>query len=219
MNPNLKNFLVTLAITAATAAYTLAVFQSLPDRIPVHFDISGQPDRWESKGTGVWLMIWMMLGIGALFAILPILSPKTKSIEEFRPTYDRLTWSIPAFMALMQLITLNAGGSGSLPQVPFGLLMCALFGYLGNVMGKVTPNYFVGIRTPWTLESPTVWERTHRFTGRASVASAILGTIIVLLGANILFAIVTALLPLLIALPYSYYLYQQEGGKSNNVNS
>lgn len=175
----------------------------------MHFNAAGQADRFESKQTGAWFMIYMMGGLALMFAALPIMSPKTKSIEQFRPTYDALTFGLMLFMGGMQSITLNASGTNKLSMVPFGLLMCALFGFLGNLLGKVTPNYFVGIRTPWTLESPENWERTHRFAARICVGASILGALIILAGGSILVAISIVITAMLIPVAYSYWLYIQ----------
>jgi uncharacterized membrane protein len=209
MNANLRLFLGCLLLTGLAAAYTAKVFPTLPDQIPVHFNAAGIPDRYEAKGSGAWLMVYIMAGMSAMFAALPFLSPKSKSIENFRKTYNILVVGIMIFMLGIHLITLSAASSGKLPPVAFGLLMCSLFGFLGNLLGKVTPNYYVGIRTPWTLESPENWERTHRFAARLAVGASILGAIIILVGGPILIAVGIVVASLIVPVGYSYLLYKQ----------
>ncbi|MFM9873554.1 MAG: SdpI family protein [Fimbriimonadaceae bacterium] len=219
MNKNLRLFIGCLLLTGLAAAYTAKVFPQLPDQIPVHFNAAGTPDRYEAKGSGAWLMVYVMAGMSAMFAVLPFLSPKTKSIESFRKTYDILIAGIMLFMLGMHVVTLNASSTGKLSPLGFGLLMCALFGFLGNMLGKVTPNYYVGIRTPWTLESPENWERTHRFAARLSVGASILGAIIILIGGPLLIAMSIVVLSLIVPVGYSYLLYTQASKSSDSPST
>ncbi len=217
MNPNLRNFIGCLIITGLAAAYTLKVFPTLPEQIPVHFNAAGVPDQYQAKGSGAWVMIYVMAGLGLLFSILPALSPKTKSIESFRKTYDILVYGIMFFMVGIHIITLGAAGNSQLSTVGFGLLMCIFFGFLGNLLGKVTPNYYVGIRTPWTLESPENWERTHRFAARLSVAASILGAAIIIAGGQFMVAIGIVVASLIFPVGYSYWLYTQSNRSENST--
>ncbi|MBS1711652.1 MAG: SdpI family protein [Armatimonadetes bacterium] len=207
MNPSLRLLLICAALTVATALYTASVYPGLPDQIPVHFNASGMADRWQPKGSGAWITVSIMAGLAAMFAALPLLSPKTKAIEPFRKTYDLIAVGTMVFMAILNVLTLSAAGNAKLSSVAFGLLMCGLFGFLGNLLGKVTPNYYVGIRTPWTLESPENWERTHRFAARSAVVTAAIGAAIVLLGGSVVIAIVIATSGLVMPVGYSYWLY------------
>lgn len=209
MNPNLRLFLVAVAATALVGAYTATVFPSLPAQVPVHFNAAGQPDRFEPKETGAFITLWIILGLGAMFAVLPLLSPKTKSIEDFRKTYDIIAIGMILFTAVIHVVILNSARGNELNPTVFGILICLLFGFLGNFMGKVTPNYYVGIRTPWTLESPVVWERTHRFAAKVSVGAALLGSVIILLTNNALVGILGASLSLIAAVPYSYIIHRK----------
>lgn len=209
MNPNLRLFLVAVAATALTGAYTATVFSSLPAQVPVHFNAAGQPDRFEPKETGAFITLWIILGMGVMFAVLPLLSPKTKSIEDFRKTYDIIAIGTILFTAAIHVVVLNSAQGNELNPTVFGILICMLFGFLGNFMGKVTPNYYVGIRTPWTLESPIVWERTHRFAAKISVGSAVAGALIILATGNAVVGILGASLALIAAVPYSYIIHRK----------
>jgi uncharacterized membrane protein len=209
MNPNIRLLLITIVVTAIVGGYTLTVYKSLPDQIPVHFNAAGQPDRFDSKETGAFITLWIMLGMGVMFAVLPLLSPKTKSIEDFRKTYDIIAIGTILFTAAIHVVVLNSARGNELDPTVFGILICLLFGFLGNFMGKVTPNYYVGIRTPWTLESPVVWERTHRFAAKISVGASIAGILIILTTGNAVIGILGASLALIAAVPYSYFLHRK----------
>lgn len=207
MNPNLRLILITAGIAALAAAYTAAVFPSLPAQIPVHFDAAGRPDRYEAKETGAWLTLWVIIGMGVLFAILPAISPKSKPIDSFRRTYDIIAIGSLLFMAAIHVVVLNAAKGDALSPTVLGIIICMMLGFLGNFLGKVTPNYFVGIRTPWTLESPEVWERTHRFAATTSVIASVLGILIILATGNAAIGILGATSALMLSIPYSYFLY------------
>lgn len=198
------------AIIAATAIYTVMVFPALPAEIPVHFNAAGVADRYEAKESGAWLMIWVMCGLTALFAALPHLSPKTKSIEEFRPTYDSIVYAVLAFMLLIQFAMLNASKGQVNTSMYITIAVCGLFAFLGNLMGKVTPNYFVGIRTPWTLESPVVWERTHRLAAKLMTYTAFAGIGLTLVGTSPLVVMAIVITAVLIPVPYSYWIYREQ---------
>ncbi|QYK53950.1 MAG: SdpI family protein [Fimbriimonadaceae bacterium] len=204
-------FLLTcFAIVAATAIYTAMVYPKLPAEIPVHFNAAGVADRYEAKESGAWLMVWMMGGMTALFAILPHLSPKTKSIEAFRSTYDSIVYAVLAFMLLIQFAMLQAAKGQVNVSMYITVAVCGLFAFLGNLMGKVTPNYFVGIRTPWTLESPVVWERTHRLAAKLMTYSAIAGITLALIGASPIVVMAMVITAVLIPVPYSYWVYRDQ---------
>lgn len=209
MNRQLKFILICLSIIAVTAIYTGIVYSSLPAQIPVHFNIAGEADRYENKETGGFFVIWLMLGMTILFSVLPALSPKSKSIDSFRSTYELIIYGLLGFMAVMQVAMLNASSQQFNMSLWVTVAMCGLFAFLGNLMGKVTPNYYVGIRTPWTLESDTVWERTHRLAAKLMVFSSIGGIIAALLGAPMAVVICVVLLAILIPVPYSYWLYRE----------
>lgn len=219
MNQNLRLLIGCLILTGIAALYTLAVFPSLPDQIPVHFNAAGEPDRFDAKSTGAWLMIYVMAVMAVIFASLPFLSPKTKSIESFRKTYNWLVFGIMIFMLGIQIVTLNASNSGKLSPIGFGLLMCSFFGFLGNLLGKVTPNYYVGIRTPWTLESPENWERTHRFAARLSVGASIVAAMLILFGGSLILAMGIVISSLIVPGGYSYWLYTQSNGARNKPST
>lgn len=143
-----------------------AFYARLPDQIPMHWGFDGEIDRYGGKNE-----LWLMAALGPLFALLfqflPRLDPRKRNYEKFQKYYDAFGVVITAFVTVMMGIALVEAfrpGTVSMGRV-VSALVGLLFLFLGNLMGKVKPNFFMGIRNPWTLSNPDVWNRTHRLGG------------------------------------------------------
>ena len=143
-----------------------AFYARLPDEVPMHWGFDGEIDRYGGKNE-----LWLMAALGPLFALLfqflPRLDPRKRNYEKFQKYYDAFGVVITAFVAVMMGIALLESfrpGTVSMGRV-ISALVGLLFLFLGNLMGKVKPNFFMGIRNPWTLSDPDVWNRTHRLGG------------------------------------------------------
>jgi len=146
--------------------YLMMVWKSMPAVVPTHFGIDGQPNDWSSKRTLLYMDIGMLLGIYALFLAIPYIDPKGK-ISAMGNKYFLLKLFMMLFMSVICFFTIQSAmtktiGSGN----SLFVLVGALFVFLGNYMQSVKPNYFIGIRTPWTLENETIWRKTHVLGGR-----------------------------------------------------
>jgi uncharacterized membrane protein len=179
-------WIVALLLTTAAFAASAALYPGLPDRIPTHWDIQGQVDGYGSKAT-IFLLPATMAFMVALFAGLSWLSPKGYEVDTFRPTVLYLLVVVVGLFGYMHGLTLYAAlrGPGGVGRALVGgvLLMLAL---MGNVLGKVRPNFYIGVRTPWTLASPRVWADTHRLAAWLFVAVGLVGFALVLAGANLI---------------------------------
>jgi len=162
-----------LLVLAALAAIALA-YPSLPERIPLHWNAHGAVDgygpRWMLLVVGPGLMILEL----AIFAALPTLSPKRFGLESFNAIYLRLMLVAVAFPGYLLAIVLGAALTGRL-DVSGAILggVSVLIVFIGNLMGKVRRNFFIGIRTPWTLASERVWYATHRLAAKSMVISGL----------------------------------------------
>lgn len=182
----------------------------MPDRVVTHWGLNGQPDGWGSKWTTMLMMPGVILLMIGLTILLPRLSPKGFRLENSGPTYGWLMFIVACLMATLHAVILfkTAGAAFDLLRV----MMAAMFGVwilMGNVIGRVQPNYYMGIRTPWTLSNPRVWQATHRSAGRLWVVSGILGLIAALVGTPpsllLAFFFVICLAPVV----QSYFIYRQ----------
>lgn len=178
-----QTLIVALLLTAAALGYSLLLFPSLPDRIPIHWNINGEVDGWGGKTFGTFLMPGTMgVFLGLLF-VLPWLSPRNFTVDTFRETFNYVMVVVIALMGYMHVIMLYSGLHPRLDvsQALVGGLML-FFALIGNVLGKVKRNFWMGVRTPWTLASETVWIATHRFAARLFVGGGLLGALAAWLG-------------------------------------
>jgi uncharacterized membrane protein len=184
--------LASLALTAAALAACLGVYfglsARLPEQIPVHWGFSGAPDRFVPKDQALLSLLTpalVMLGAVGMGRLLPWLSPQPFAIEPFRATYEYLMFLFVAFMAWLQGLMLAAALE---PTLDLGRWVVAgaylLFALLGNVLGKVQRNFWVGVRTPWTLASEAVWTQTHRVAAWLFVAGGLVGFVATLAGVS-----------------------------------
>jgi uncharacterized membrane protein len=199
-----------IALAAGAAAW---LEPSLPDQIPTHWNIRNEVDGYGGKWT-LFMMPVIMAGILVLFYFLPALSPKSFEVDAFRPTYLYIMMLVVGLFAYLQgvlLYTVQQSVQKG-PAVPMGQYFIAglflFFGFMGNVMGKVRKNFYIGIRVPWTLASDRVWNDTHRMAGRLWVAAGILGFGLTVLGAPIYIPIILLVGAALVPVVYSFIHYK-----------
>ena len=193
----------------------LIAYAYLPERVPMHWNFSGQVDNYGSRFTGAFGIPLLSLGLYVLFVLLPLLDPRRANYEKFRTSYRLIIVAILLFLfALQILVILFAIGY----PVSIGKVVTAgialLFTVIGNVQGRIKPNYFIGIRTPWTLASEEVWRVTHRRTAWAWVAGGIAGIPIALFLPEPVGGILAVALVLgaaIYSVVYSYLNYKQRG--------
>ena len=213
--------LIRLAIIAGiviTFLLTAAAYPALPDQVASHWNAAGQADGSMGKVTGLFLIPVIMLAFTGLFVLLPRIDPLKKNYEKFRNYYDGfiLLFVLYLLAIQLQLILWNLGYPVS-PNLTFPVLFGALFIYLGFLLGHAEQNWFVGIRTPWTLSSATVWKKTHLLGGKLFKIAGIISCLGVFAGR---FALWFILAPVLIVavytVVYSYIEFQREtDGRKN----
>lgn len=160
------------AALLAAPLVALAIFwNDLPARVPIHWDLHGQINGWATKTPGIFLIPLTALGVVVLLRILPWFDPKLGKTpgEESRMSVVLPIVRITCLLLLDTIFFVQIATSLGW-NVAGGRIMvtCLLvfFVIVGNYLGNLRPNYFVGIRTPWTLENPETWRATHRLGGR-----------------------------------------------------
>ena len=200
-------------VVAAAVVMSAVAYPRLPEQVPVHWGIRGEPDRWGSRFEGAVLLPFVMLGAWALLRFLPRIDPRAPNYAKMQSTYD---FMVNAVLTLLLIVHAMIVAAGLGYAVPVGrltpVLVGGLFVTLGNVLPRARPNWWFGIRTPWTLSSDRVWARTHRIGGYAMTAAGIL----ILAGAAlpgvwpfavfIVAAAVAAIGPIV----YSYIVWREE---------
>ncbi len=200
------------AITTAFLA-TAVLYPRLPDPMPIHWNAAGQPDGYASRLVGASLMPVTSLGLYLLLLILPRIDPRQANIKHFEGTYRLLRTGFTLFTVYFQIVILNAvlreGSVLRAPLVAGGLGV--LFVLIGSSLPRVHSNWFLGIRTPWTLSSETVWRDTHRLGGKMFVVAGILTLLMALAQPawQLPVLILVLLLAGLVPAAYSYFRYRQ----------
>ncbi|MBI5654849.1 SdpI family protein [Candidatus Uhrbacteria bacterium] len=159
---------VRICIVAAMFVVGLVLYPYLPEMVPTHWGIEGEPNAWGPKIWGAWIIPLMSLAFLILFPLLPKLDPKRENYEHFKKSWGTIQTALVGILGYMYAVTMYVTfypqyNSYVGKAVTFGIGV--LFVILGNVMGKVRQNYFVGLKTPWTLNDPEVWQKSQRFSG------------------------------------------------------
>jgi immunity protein, SdpI family len=199
-----------VAISAGAAAW---LSPQLPDRIPTHWNIRGEVDGYGGKWT-LYLMPIMTSGMLVLFYFLPALSPKSFEVDTSRPTYLYIMVLVVGLFSYIQGVLLYTvyQTMAKQPSVDIGRAFIAgmflFFGLMGNVIGKVRKNFYIGIRVPWTLASDRVWNDTHRMAAWLWVGAGVIGFASIVLGLPIYVAIALLVAAGLIPVIYSFIHYK-----------
>lgn len=198
--------LMILAMTAITAYF----YPALPEQMPMHWNYAGQVDgyggRWQ-----VWLLgPGIMSGFLLLAVVLPYLSPKQFEVQASGSTYGYLMAVPIALFGGIELLVLcnGLGIKFDMARVLNYVLFAALI-LIGNPMGKVKRNFFMGVRTPWTLASERVWYATHRLAGKLMVGTGLLGLCATWFGAPQWLLLIVMLAWAPVASGYSLLLYKR----------
>jgi len=201
-----------LPIAAMFVAAALC-WSHVPERIAVHWNLQGEADGFDGKLVGLLLLPVVPVGVYLLLLVLPLLDPGRANYQTFAGTYNAIRMSISLFLAAIyaDVVVVALGYSVNMNTV-VGLASGVLFIVLGNVMGKIRPNWFVGVRTPWTLSSKASWTKTHRLAGWLFIAMGLLAAAWGLLQSAWLLGLMLAVDGgcLLLIVVYSYLVYRKD---------
>ena len=199
---------IAIALVLIAWGASAAVYPRLPEKVPTHWNIRGEIDGFGSKQWAAFLSPAIMVALLVLFPLLPWLSPKSFEVDRFRDTYAWIVLLLMALLAYIHAITLWAAFDRRV-DVGRALMagICLVLALVGNVLGKVRRNFWVGVRTPWTLASERVWIDTHRLAARLMAAAGVLGAVIALVASQVLaFAIPFSLIMAAALIPVAYSL-------------
>ncbi len=208
----LRKELPILLITLIPFLYLAYIYPSLPTEVPIHWNAKGEIDGWGRK-TNLWLIPALTVGLVYLiFLIIPKIDPK-KQLQNMGSKFYQLKFVFMLFMSALSLFILySTQQQGISNPNTLGLIIGLLFAAIGNYLPSVKSNYFIGIRTPWTLENEVVWKKTHRMAGRIWLIGGLLliGLSLILPAITFIYVILGISLPLaLIPLVYSYIIYKK----------
>lgn len=212
MNTKLTTTLSIIIILISVIAGML-VYNQMPEQMASHWGPNDQVDGYMGKFWGVFMMPLVSLGLLALFLVIPNLDPLKENIAEFREAFNLFILIIMFFFIYVWALTIfwNLGFTSFNMSVAILPAMGLLFLFIGFMLRKAKRNWFIGIRTPWTLSSDAVWDEIHRLGAILFVASGILAMLGGFFGEYaVWFILVPVLGTSLFLVVYSYILYQRE---------
>jgi uncharacterized membrane protein len=210
---NLKKELPLIAIVLLPFIYLAYIWNQLPEKVPMHWDIKGEIDRYGEKMELIIIPILLPLLVYIIFLIVPKIDPKNK-LNKMGNKLQIIKVLSTTFMSILALFIIYSSKNQSFTNPNYIILLIGvLYIILGNYFKTIKANYFIGIRTPWTLENETVWKKTHKLGGKLWFV----GGIIVVLTSLILdkepnvtiFLIITGIITI-IPIVYSYIIFKNE---------
>jgi len=163
---NLKKEFPYIILMVLPFIYLAYIWNTLPETVPTHWNASGEIDGYGSKNTLLIIPFMLPVLVYIIMTIAPKIDPKNK-IAIMGKKYEQLKFFLVLFMSVLALFIIYSSKTQSFssPNIIY-ILLGLLFAGLGNFMKTVKPNYFIGIKTPWTLENETVWKKTHLLGGK-----------------------------------------------------
>lgn len=166
MKPSWRSELPLLLLLAGMFLLAAITWSTAPEQIPVHWGLKGNVDRYAGRVEGLLMQPLLAAFVYALMLVLPKIDPGRANYARFAGAYYAIRASVLAVMALIYGVIhlVIRGYPVDIPRT-IGLIVGGIFFVLGNLLGKIRPNWFVGVRTPWTLSSKLSWTHTHRVAG------------------------------------------------------
>lgn len=210
---NLKRELPVIGIVFLPFIYLAYIWNQLPQRVPIHWNIEGAVDRFGDK----MVLLLIPISLPLLTYLLLLIVPRIASKKELNPLGNKpqmLKLLISTFMSVLALLIIYNSKNNSSANIAYmPSLIGALYIILGLFFKKIKRNRFMGIKTPWTLRSESVWNKTHKLAGKIWVAG---GFLAILLGfildkkLNItLFFVITGVI-VFVPIIYSYIVFKGE---------
>jgi uncharacterized membrane protein len=206
---------VALIVWLMPAVYLFVIYSSLPQTVLLHYDLNGNVNGEGSKSEFLIVQA-IMLGAPALvyllFKFLPAIDPK-KQVKYGAATFQKLAFGLVIFLSALNIAILfaTAHHGFEVNKVLFPIIGL-LFVFIGNIMNNIKPNYFAGVRTPWTLENEGNWRATHRLAGKIWFVGGIIITIATLFlppQAGAIFFTTCAIIMALVPFIYSYIYFKK----------
>lgn len=208
----IKREIISLISFLSPFALLWFLYDKLPNSVPTHFNMEGVPDGYSDKSSLIWIVLFFMAIPYLTFMIIPLIDPKQK-LNKMGGKLRQIKNVVMIMFGLIGILIVYSSYEPEIMKTNILLMLIALlFIGLGNYFQTIKPNYFIGIRTPWTLENEAVWNKTHKMGGKVWVLG---GIILFLLGFVIssevyfIFFIAISLLLALIPSVYSYFEFKK----------
>lgn len=213
MKLTLKTEILPIILIIASVILGFYFYSVFPEQVPIHWNFKGEVDNYGSRFVGAFIGPLVLAGLYLLFILIPLVDPRKEKYEQFAKIYKIIRLLIMlAMFSVFLIASLSALGNNIRVEVWVPAIIGFLFLVMGNYFGKIKPNWFMGIRTPWTLSNDEVWNKTHRLGGKLFMLFGIAMMLTPLLPYKESFWW-TLLLPVLIValvpVVYSYLLFRK----------
>jgi uncharacterized membrane protein len=199
-----------IAIALIPFAYLIYIWNRLPEKVPMHWNGAGEIDRYGDK-TELVGVLFLLVGINYfVFLIIPYVDPK-KKLQNMGNKLNIMRMILTLFMSALAIFILySIEQKSSNPGFVF-VIIGLLFAFLGNYFKTIKPNYFIGIKTPWTLENEDVWKKTHELGGKLWFVGGLLMALTFVLPNNIQFYTFMGITAVITIIPilYSYRIFNK----------
>lgn len=204
--------ILTLIIISLCFVSGLFSYYLMPDQMASHWNIEGQVDGYVSRNFGIFFLPSFLLILALILLFVPQIDPLKKNIDKFKDDYEMFIVWFAVFFFYVYVLTLfwNMGisfnmNTALMPALGF------LFFYVGVLIKKAKRNYFIGIRTPWTLASDKVWDKTHKLGSKLFKLTGLLVVVSALFPQySFLFVFIPIIFVSLFLVAYSYYEFKKE---------
>ena len=209
---NIKKELPIIVLVLLPFLYLAYIWNQLPAKVPVHWNVKGDIDRYGDKAELILIPLLLPLLVYVIFLVVPRIDPK-KKLDKMGNKLQNLKLLMTTLMSMLALFILYSAQNQSFDQSNYlFILIGILYIILGNYSKIIKPNYFIGIRTPWTLESESVWKETHKLGGKLWFIG---GIIVVLSGfilgnkPNLIVFLTITTINAIVPIVYSYMLFKK----------
>jgi uncharacterized membrane protein len=208
---NLKKEIPLIAIVLLPFIYLAYLWNDLPSKVPMHWNIKGEIDKYGDKSELIIIPFLLPLLVYVIFLVVPKIDPKNK-LNKMGNKLQTIKFLLTSFMSIIALFIIYSAKNKSITNPNYIVFLIGLlYLILGNYFKIIKANYFIGIRTPWTLENETVWKETHKLGGKMWF----IGGFIIIISSLLLdkqtnftlFIIVTTIISI-IPIVYSYLKFQ-----------
>ena len=204
-------------IMAVPAIYLAIIWEKLPEKVAMHFDWQGNPDRIAPKDELILfiaILTAVNIGVYLLLRNMHRFDPR-KNADANKSRLEPIAFAVSVFISGICCLMIYSSKKGSI-ELSIGLILSAtglLFAVIGNYMTNMKPNYFAGFRLPWTLEDSDNWKKTHLLGGRLWFAGGLLIAITCLFlpfAAGLVVFITVMTVITVIPCVYSYRLFKRK---------
>ncbi len=205
-----KSIIFIIVLSFLSFVFATLIYSFMPEMMASHWNIEGEVDGYISRVWGVFFLPILVTVMSLFFVILPLIDPRKENIEKFRDEYDRFIVSFAIFLTTIYLFTILWNIGVMIPvHIVMAMGVSLLIFKIGVLMEKAKMNWFIGIRTPWTMSNEKVWTETHRLGGILYKYSAIFILLGVLNPIVLLYSFIPLSLSSLYLILHSYLLYRK----------